>query len=212
MGGGSIGELTDNMIEHNSGPAFETDLSVDLTDSELSGNTVLGTGRGTSSRWTAVVRAGTSASRCWLGRRSPAYRLRNTLQVNGGNTFTVQPGVTLYFENGAVMNVYGTLDAMGTSSQPITFTSVTNQPGTWDGIYGGGGGTVNLTYATVSDGGQAWGYRGWCCLYYAYWNGGDINVEGATVSLSHVTRSAVADGLGHGWRHDRHRKQRADGE
>ena len=187
MGGGSMIELTDNAIEHNAGPPLETDLSVDLTDSDLSGNTVLANGPGSVIEVDGSGTSGNVGFPSLVGTAFSAYLLRNTLQVNGGTTLTVQPGVTLYFESGSVMNVYGTLDAVGTSSQPITFTSVTGQAGTWDGIYGGGGGTVDLTYATVSGGGQAWGYRGWCCWYYAYWNGGDINVEGATVSLDYVT-------------------------
>ena len=78
-----------------------------LTDSDLSGNVAAGNGPGNVIEVDGSGTGGNVGFRRWWGRPSRAYRLRNTLQVNGGTTLTVQPGVTLYFESGSVMNVYG---------------------------------------------------------------------------------------------------------
>ena len=92
MVAGSIVELTDNAIEHDAGPPLETDLSVDLTDSDLSATRCWRTGRAASSRWTEAARAGT-----WV----PVAGRDGVLGVPAAqhaagqrrNTLTVQPGV-----------------------------------------------------------------------------------------------------------------------
>ncbi len=51
-----------------------------------------------------------------------------------GATLTVEPGVEVRFDQSTTLLAYGTLQALGTATQPITFTGTTQQPGWWDGI------------------------------------------------------------------------------
>ncbi|MCB9007275.1 MAG: right-handed parallel beta-helix repeat-containing protein [Ardenticatenaceae bacterium] len=72
------------------------------------------------------------------------------LRVPDGITLTVQPGVKLCFgEGAATLVVNGSLQAEGTSTQPITFTSSTDSaPNQWGGIVLENG-SAQLTYAEV---------------------------------------------------------------
>ncbi|HIA02411.1 MAG TPA: right-handed parallel beta-helix repeat-containing protein, partial [Myxococcales bacterium] len=101
----------------------------------------------------------------------------NTYQVNGslimqtGTTMTVDPGVTMKFESNGRLTIKGNLDAQGTASQRIGFTSHrddrlggdldlngyggTPANGDWQGLYladGVDGGTV-LDYVAIRYGG-----------------------------------------------------------
>jgi hypothetical protein len=51
---------------------------------------------------------------------------------------TIEPGVTVQFENGVgnKLNVLGALSAIGTLTQPITFTGVVATPGSWNERWG----------------------------------------------------------------------------
>lgn len=77
--------------------------------------------------------------------------LYRNLTVSVGNTLTVSPGETVT-SNYSALNVAGSLSAVGTESQPITFTSsqVTPVPGNWGGIQVTAGGSATLSYATIS--------------------------------------------------------------
>ncbi len=59
--------------------------------------------------------------------------ITNNLVVNKGTKLTINPGVTVLLPDYAAIQVKGDLQAVGTSSQPITFTAA---PGaeTWDAI------------------------------------------------------------------------------
>ncbi len=94
--------------------------------------------------------------------------------VQSGATLTVDPGVIVEFNSGA-LNVAETLHAIGTASQPIIFTSnQTNPaPGDWDGIQTTAGGNVMLTYTTISDAGRG--------SYSA------LNLQNSVGDLDHVT-------------------------
>ncbi|MGH2902779.1 MAG: hypothetical protein ACRDK7_04240 [Solirubrobacteraceae bacterium] len=94
------------------------------------------------------------------------------LQVPEGNTLTVAPGAVVKASGGGDPNVYGiysalqvegTLHAVGTESEPITFTSVNDnsvggttgsgdpKPGEWDGIaVPPSRGSLDLEHANVS--------------------------------------------------------------
>ena len=95
--------------------------------------------------------------------------------VGGGTTLTLSPGVIIKFPSDGGLEVLGgTLNALGTSSAPVVFTSFkddsvggdTNgdgaatapRPGDWDWILVEGG-TANLDYATVAYGGSGPGYE-----------------------------------------------------
>ncbi|MEW6508300.1 MAG: S8 family serine peptidase [Bacteroidota bacterium] len=59
--------------------------------------------------------------------------LAQTLTVPSGETWNFQPGVTVKFANGASLIVNGTLNAVGSSTNKITFTR-SGSSGTWGGI------------------------------------------------------------------------------
>jgi hypothetical protein len=59
--------------------------------------------------------------------------LAQTLTVPSGETWNFQPGVTVKFANGASLIVNGTLNAVGNSTNKITFTR-SGSSGTWGGI------------------------------------------------------------------------------
>jgi hypothetical protein len=54
--------------------------------------------------------------------------------VSSGVTLTVEPGVEVRFPQGAFLQVEGSLAALGTVTQPITFTATNPQPGWWLGV------------------------------------------------------------------------------
>ncbi|MCP4706729.1 MAG: hypothetical protein GY865_19195, partial [candidate division Zixibacteria bacterium] len=78
------------------------------------------------------------------------YTITNNATVSAGTTLTIEPGTILKFENGACLVVNGNLSALGTPTQPIIFTSSTDDryggdtkgdgnttipvPGDWTGI------------------------------------------------------------------------------
>ena len=59
--------------------------------------------------------------------------LTGTVTLNAGTTLTLSPGTTVAMGPNALLQVDGTLDAAGTASAPITFTSAATQPlpGDW---------------------------------------------------------------------------------
>ena len=92
-----------------------------------------------------------------------------TVDVPAGVTLTVTPGTVIKSREGAACSTYecsisveGTLDAVGTASDPITFTSIndntvggktgigTPEPGEWEGIAVGNDGEVNMEHVTVA--------------------------------------------------------------
>jgi hypothetical protein len=55
--------------------------------------------------------------------------------VPNGLTLTLQAGTTLMFPTGSYLSVEGHLDALGTTSNPVTLTSLLDSgPGQWDGL------------------------------------------------------------------------------
>ena len=82
------------------------------------------------------------------------------VDVPVGATLTVQPG-TVAKADGCNLTVEGTLDAVGTPTSPIVFTSVNDDsvggptgsgspsPGDWQGIAVTGGGIADLEHATI---------------------------------------------------------------
>jgi len=81
-------------------------------------------------------------------------------------TLTIQPGVTVRFQNAANnnLNVMGALSAIGTLTQPITFTGVVPTPGSWGGLSANNTALapaiVNLDYVTLDYGGVITGSYG----------------------------------------------------
>lgn len=135
----------------------------------------------------ATVVSGTiTENTTWTPAQSP-YEISGLLTVAEGVTLTVEPGVVVRAAEAASMAVRGTLQAVGTASQPISFTGTTAQSGWWVGLYVDGSATTaaaaTLDYVTIAGGGRSAG-------------GATLYVEYATVNISHSTLSASSrDGL-----------------
>ena len=79
----------------------------------------------------------------------------DNVTVNSGTTLTITPGSVISFASGKSMIVNGVLNANGTSSQPITFTSQSGTtPGSWGSITldGSGASGSNLNYVNIEYG------------------------------------------------------------
>lgn len=79
------------------------------------------------------------------------YLMIGDVVVNPGVTWTLSPGTAFQFTAGRKLMVSGALQASGTSSQRVRFTSAKAYPAKndWAGIEVGLGGTVNLNYARI---------------------------------------------------------------
>lgn len=82
------------------------------------------------------------------------------LTVSYGSTLTITPGTILKVNpSGLAINVYGTLDAVGTAGEPIVFTSF------FDDLYGGDiNNDGNATFPTAGD---------WDCIHF--WSASSSN-------------------------------------
>lgn len=67
-----------------------------------------------------------------------------------GDTWNLQPGVTLSFASGCALIVNGTLNAVGNSSNPIIFTR-SGSSGTWSGIQFNSGSSGNIQYCNINE-------------------------------------------------------------
>lgn len=78
-----------------------------------------------------------------------AITVSGNTTVAAGVTLTVMPGTVITFASGALLAVNGTLNANGTPSAPITFTS-TSSSTTWSGILFNSGSSGSVSYCTIS--------------------------------------------------------------
>ncbi|MFA7418596.1 MAG: S8 family serine peptidase [Melioribacteraceae bacterium] len=67
-----------------------------------------------------------------------------------GDTWNLQPGVTLTFASGCALIVNGTLNAVGNSTSRITFTR-SGSSGTWNGIQFSPGSSGNIQYCNINN-------------------------------------------------------------
>jgi PKD repeat protein len=69
----------------------------------------------------------------WTAAGSP-YRIETDINILAGQTLVIEPGVSVLFEAWYEFAVNGTLQAVGTESEPILFTTV-HPTGGWAGIH-----------------------------------------------------------------------------
>jgi len=85
----------------------------------------------------------------WTPSNSP-YLITKNFIVHPNDTLRIEPGVEVRFEENIKLDLRGTLIAMGSVSDSITFTSTSPTPGSWYGIdiknNLGGNGTFSYCY------------------------------------------------------------------
>jgi len=63
------------------------------------------------------------------------YIANGNILVDTGGVLLIQPGVEIYFDSGKALQISGTMQAVGTDSFPILFTSYDTVPGSWGVIH-----------------------------------------------------------------------------
>lgn len=132
-----------------------------------------------------------------LGADTMSYIVSGALALNSGRTLTINPGAVLKYSTGAVLTINGTLNALGTSLNPIYFTSLKDDTiigdtngngagtspasGDWCSITVTSTGVANIQHATVRYGGNT-GSCGSNSGSNILTNGGVLNVATTTVS------------------------------
>jgi RHS repeat-associated protein len=134
-----------------------------------------------------------STNTTWTLANSP-YVMTGNVTVAAGVTLTIEPGVVIQGNsNLRSLTVNGSLSAVGTLVNPITFTSVLDSaPAQWLGItFPSGSGTSTLKYVNVRYGG---GGAGNDASAQVTVNGGTITIEDSTISSSSVSGLAMNGG------------------
>ncbi|HNT77998.1 MAG TPA: right-handed parallel beta-helix repeat-containing protein, partial [Anaerolineae bacterium] len=144
-GSGTALTLTNSVFENNSSNAMK--LTPDVLDQYwLAGNSASG-----NACDQVLIGGGSAPEGAYLMENELDYALDGNLIAPAGVTLRVEPGVTVIGAGSSDrIVVYGRLEALGTSAQPILFNST---PGTWawEGLLFDGG-TGHLRYVTVHGG------------------------------------------------------------
>jgi hypothetical protein len=121
------------------------------------------------------------------------YNVDDILYSSGGATLTIAPGTTLVFSDIGGIEVWddGALNAVGTTTDGITFTGETQTAGAWYGIYFVNSNQVDnvFDYVTVEYGGGTT-YNGYAANIW-------LDSSGFTVSLT-MTNSLIQHSAGWG--------------
>ncbi len=139
-----------------------------------------------------------TADETWCLSDSP-HQLSGDVTIDPGVALTIEPGVTVRGDSGnggAELRVEGTLEALGTVTQPITFTSVADTgPYQWSGLAFDGG-TGDLRYVTVRYAGQ---YNSVLNGILGSYQSSDLAAQNSTLHLEHVTfRDVAGNNYDHG--------------
>ena len=129
-------------VKKDTGPVTAVDAAVDgQADAADGGDSADDSGAATDSSPIACgFQGGSVLSDLTLTKACSPYIIRDYIQVNEGAVLTIAPGVTLKFEDSVGISVgnadIGTLVAVGTAQDPITFTSAASPPlpGDWGAI------------------------------------------------------------------------------
>ncbi|MCP4540780.1 MAG: DUF11 domain-containing protein, partial [Chloroflexi bacterium] len=118
------------------------------------------------------------------------YELEGNVTVPANTTLTVEPGMTMRGRANIQLQVQGHLEAIGTPSQSITFTSSSDAPDGWQGLYFyTAGSTGHLRHATVRYGGDILSSN----VYVQNVTDGQVIIESSQVSS--VSASGIDYGL-----------------
>ena len=116
------------------------------------------TNYGSSTAGVTVVTGPITANTTWT--TGTKYKLSGFVNVNSGATLTIQPGVIVFGESATkgslIINQGARIDAQGTATSPIVFTSEfapgARNPGDWGGIIIAGRAAVNANCPGTSCG------------------------------------------------------------
>jgi RHS repeat-associated protein len=129
-----------------------------------------------------------SSNTTWTLANSP-YVMTGDVTVATGVTLTIEPGVVVQGNSSSrKLNVNGSLAAVGTAAQPITFTSTSDSAaGQWNGIsFPSEAGSSTLDYANVRYGGDSGASAA----------NGMVSVSGGTITIDHSSfTSSKVSGL-----------------
>ena len=182
--------LLNNVFANNASGAVS--LGGGLTNFIHSGNTATG-----GPMNGIVVNGGRSANQTWTAGDLP-YIIGDiaAVSVASGTRLTIEAGAVVKFTWRSGLYVSGILDARGTPTSTIYFTSITDDTadgdtngdttstppysGDWDTIKFNPGASGTIAYATVSYGG--WGSCYECSRANIYNNGGSLTLEGAEIA------------------------------
>ncbi len=147
---------------------------------------------------TVYASSNISSDTTWSAAYSP-YIIDGSIAVNAGYTLTIEPGTVIkFYDTTSSLTVNGTLDATGTSTAGIIFTSyqdddnggdtngdsttTTPAAGDWKRVAFGSGSVGTLDYVTVQYGGYDDGTGG-------IWDGAMVFVDSSAtnVSVDHST-------------------------
>jgi hypothetical protein len=184
--GPTIENNTVNQSTSTLSPAYAVGGAIDLN--HIFNNTASGGGAhgfelgGPDSNGNPITDTVTTSST--MDARSSPYEITAELVIPAGVTLTIAPGTVVKAIRGTnpnsctgfescALDVQGTLDAVGTPSSPVVFTSLNDNsvggntgngtPGQtdWYGIFADGGGSLDLEYTTVSHAGYPYAPAWW---------------------------------------------------
>jgi hypothetical protein len=93
--------------------------------------------------------AGEITTTTWTFSGSP-YRVIGTITIPTGHTLTIEPGVDVVFDVDVPVIVQGTISAIGTSQDSITFLPNDTSNTEWGGMRVSGGGVSSFAYTQIS--------------------------------------------------------------
>ena len=145
----------------------------------LSGMTASGNGSGGAGN-AVEQRGGTISGNTTLHASTIPWIVTGNLTVATAGVLSIDPGTTVKFAANVLLDVYGRLNAIGTSGSLITFTSsaASPGPGAWQSLYfeaGANPSASRVSYATV--------------LYGSANDGAAIHVNGSSPQFDHITIS-----------------------